>query len=342
MTSTVRFALLSLPLVAIACGAPSDRVGHDEAGVVVGERDFVRVLADGATVPEKYRPLLDAFGKYSTCTVTHVGKGLVVTAGHCFNASPSGTKNERCSGTIDWGYRRDEAPYHRSRCMLVLDAEWSVTRDYALVVVADPPPFAVTVDRAARPALGHGITMFSHPLNRPLEWSRTCTVQPPSNLLEIGSDGTWGGGMFTHQCDSERGSSGAAIIDDASLSIVGIHNGGVTPWNYATYVVDTPLPALLDPSFNVPPVLDFDAGAPIGTARGTIEIPVTAIDSEGHLAKVRYSMPGGATVDVTEAPFVAAFDTTTVADGSYVVRVTAIDELGAETSIERSLRVANH
>ncbi|MBX3228275.1 MAG: trypsin-like peptidase domain-containing protein [Labilithrix sp.] len=340
-----RLALL-LPLI-LACSAPADdddaAAAASESGVVVGDRDFVRVMQGGATVPERYRPLLDAFGKLSSyCTVTHVGNGIAIAAGHCFNAPRTRANDLPCAGyTVDWGYRRDEPAYLRSACRIVLAAEYSVSRDYAVFVVDPVPPVKVAVDLAGRAADGRRITMFGHPLNRGLEWSRTCTVEPSSNLLAIGSDGTWGAGMFTHQCDSERGSSGSALLDDETLAIVGIHNGGVQPWNYATHVVDTPLAELLDPSFNVPPVVTFTPPTPVGTARGAITFAVDASDPDGHIAKVTFTLPGGASAVVEEPPWEVRFDSTTAADGAYTVVATATDARGAESRAQRSLRIQN-
>lgn len=335
-----KLALAAVLLV--ACSTPMETSGTSESGAVIGDRDFVRVLQDGATVPEKYRPLLDAFGKFSSyCTVTHLGNGIALTAGHCFNAPRAREDNIPCPGfTVDWGYRRDKPAYLKSRCQVVLAAEYNTSRDYAIFVVDPVPPVKASLDLSARPAVGKTITMFGHPLNRALEWSKTCRLLPSSNLLAIGSDGTWGADMFTHQCDTERGSSGAAILDDDSLAIVGIHNGGVVPWNYATNVVDTPIAEFLDPNFNVPPVIAF--GGLLGTIRGEIDVAATASDPDGAIAKVTFTLPGGTTADVTKAPYAVAFDTTTVADGAYTLVATATDSRGAETRALRSIRIQNH
>ena len=60
-----------------------------------------------------------------------------------------------------------------------------------------------------------------------------------------GATGGWGIGMFSHQCDTDPGSSGATVLDDTSLKVIGIHDGGIAPWNYATYLADTPLGEVL-------------------------------------------------------------------------------------------------
>jgi V8-like Glu-specific endopeptidase len=55
-----------------------------------------------------------------------------------------------------------------------------------------------------------------------------------------------GQNQFNHRCDTEPGSSGAAIISTSSLSIVGVHNGGGDGWNYASFFAPyTSIPGIL-------------------------------------------------------------------------------------------------
>jgi hypothetical protein len=203
---------------------------------IIGSNELLPVLNDGANIPEKYRPLIDAFGKISMgCTATHVGNGLVITAGHCFEAPEKRINNKPCAGiTVDWGYRKDKAPYLRSKCTMILAAELNDDRDYAIFKVDVAPTASVEIDLSARPKTGSTITIFGHPQLRPLEWSQTCT-------LESASNGNWGRYEFSHQCDTEPGNSGSVVIDDQSLKIIGIHDGGRIPWNYGTFVLDTPI-----------------------------------------------------------------------------------------------------
>lgn len=203
---------------------------------IIGSNELTPVLQDGANIPAKYRPLVDAFGKISMgCTATHIGKGLVITAGHCFEAPEKRVNNQPCDKvTVDWGFRKDKAAYLKSKCVVILAAELNDDRDYAIFKVDNIPPVALEVDLTARPKTGTPVTIFGHPQLRPLEWSQTCT-------LENGSNGGWGSDAFSHQCDTEPGNSGSTVLDDSSLKIIGIHDGGRVPWNYATYIVNTPI-----------------------------------------------------------------------------------------------------
>ncbi|MEY4064018.1 MAG: hypothetical protein RIR26_226 [Pseudomonadota bacterium] len=214
----------------------SSFVNPDQIEKIIGENDLTPVLQDGANIPEKYRPLIDAFGKISMgCTATHIGNGLVLTAGHCFEAPEKRVNNKPCDRiTVEWGYRQDKAPYLKSKCVTVLAAELNDDRDYAIFKVDVAPTAKIEMDLKTRPKMGSSVTIFGHPQLRPLEWSKTC-------VLEEGSRGGWGTDEFSHQCDTEPGNSGSTIIDDTTLKIIGIHDGGRAPWNYGTFLLNTPV-----------------------------------------------------------------------------------------------------
>jgi hypothetical protein len=217
-------------------------VGMTESEKIIGKNDLVSVREDGANLPEKYRTLINAFGVISMgCTATHIGDGLMLTAGHCFRARPQRQDNVPCPNiNVKWGVRVDVAAYLTSTCDIILAMEHNRDRDYAIVKVSPAPKAKVGVDFAARPDIDTSLTIFSHPRRRPLEWSKTC-------VLKSGATGGWGLDMFSHQCDTEPGSSGATVLADGSLKVIGIHDGGLVPWNYATYLANTPLGEFLPP-----------------------------------------------------------------------------------------------
>jgi V8-like Glu-specific endopeptidase len=220
----------------LAGGADIENTDSIEQGKIIGTNDLVTVLQDGANIPGKYASIIDAFGQITMgCTATHIGGGLVVTAGHCFNA-PSTRKNDMpCPGiSVHWGTRKDKPSYLTSTCSMVLAEETNGNRDYAIFRVDNVPPVHIDVDFDARPTVDTDLTIFGHPRRRPLEWSKTCQ-------LKSASEGGWGLDQFSHQCDTEPGSSGSSILDDTTLKVVGIHDGGNTAWNYGTYLTNTPI-----------------------------------------------------------------------------------------------------
>lgn len=213
---------------------------------IIGENDLLPVLQDGANIPSKYAPLIDAFGLMSIgCTATHIGKGLAVTAGHCFRAPQKRSELACKDVTVKWGHRADKESDLTSRCTKVLAAQTNYETDYAIFMVDPVPLTHVEVDIEQRPKVATPLTIFSHPRARPLEWSQLCA-------LETSAKGPWGTNQFSHQCDSEPGSSGGSVIDDQSLKVIGLHNGGMSDWNFATYLYDTPLAEFMDDSSRQP------------------------------------------------------------------------------------------
>lgn len=209
------------------------RGSDSEVEKIIGDNDLIKVNASASNVPAKYRSIIDAFGRISMgCSATHIGNGLVLTAGHCFNAGQVRQKNLPCNGiTVQWGLRYGKSPYLTSRCTKVLSAERSDRADFAIFQVSPAPRAQVELDMSGNPRRGQRITIFGHSQGRPLEWSQHCTVQPsPSNMSFRTMD-------FAHQCDTEPGNSGSTVIDSETLKVVAIHDGGLSPWNYGTFLL---------------------------------------------------------------------------------------------------------
>ena len=210
---------------------------------VIDKNDLMVVNASGSNLPQRYRHLIDAFGKISMgCTATHLGGGLAITAGHCFEATPERTSSHSCQSiSVNWGYRAGKAAALESHCTKILAMQTNEDLDYAIFKVFPIPTAKVDVSLEKREIVGSKITIFGHPMSRPLEWSQYCVIEPASK-------GEWGRSQFSHQCDTEPGNSGSSVLDDATLKIIGIHDGGVVPWNYGTFITDTPLKEFLNVS----------------------------------------------------------------------------------------------
>ena len=78
--------ITSILIFALASFASADI----QPGKIIGTDDMIEVSGDGANLPEKLRPLVNAFGwtNYG-CTVTHIGRGYVISDGHCFDGKDS-------------------------------------------------------------------------------------------------------------------------------------------------------------------------------------------------------------------------------------------------------------
>jgi len=219
---------------------------------IIGDNDLVAVDAEATNVPLKYRPLVDAFGILSMgCTATHIGNGYVLTAGHCFWAGEVPSKDENCPSTdVKWGFREGKTPYMTSKCEKIIIAQRDGMNDYAIIKVSPVPPVAIAPDMNRRAIYGDTVTIFSHPDELPLRWSRLCGIEMQQHPdLPVGS--------IQHQCDTNPGSSGATIINALTLKVIGIHDGGIgrnsdadpgnpnSPismgMNYGTYIQNSPL-----------------------------------------------------------------------------------------------------
>ncbi len=235
--------VLALGGVGCASSTVEEELSTGSTSVVHGTNDLVPVSRSGDNVAPRYRPLLDAIGQVgpATCTATHLGDGIAITAGHCFRATQERADDLPCVSrvgspvSIQWGRRGDldeAVPTLVSACTRILSLTFlEEGLDYAIISVS-PAPSASVPFTLERPAAGRELTLFSHPQGRPLEWSGICALMPHATTPVV----------FQHLCDTEKGSSGAAILDDEQLAIVGIHNGGrAGRYNYATYLSDTPL-----------------------------------------------------------------------------------------------------
>jgi V8-like Glu-specific endopeptidase len=223
-------------LLTTACGSHQS---FSETSKIIGSNDLVKVTESGDNIPENLRPIIGAFGMLELgCTVTHIGMGLAITAGHCVDVSVKRGLDAPCweKMTIRWNYRTGIENTSQSTCVRVLAAEFTKSFDYAVLAVDNPPNEKLDIDFSARPANDTPITIFGHPRKRSLEWSQYCVVRPMSDQTSDKEPFDPNGSFFRHQCDTEAGNSGSAIIDATTLKIVGIHNGGVLPWNVATFL----------------------------------------------------------------------------------------------------------
>jgi hypothetical protein len=225
----------------VACGS-LDLDSKSAPSKVINENSLVAVERDASNIPEKFKPILGAVGRMSMgCTATHIGNGIAVTAGHCFSgvATTFEQNNLPCDEvSVEWGVLKDSQPVLTSQCKKILSIQVSDDFDYAFLKVDVAPKAVVSVNTFGWPAVGTRITVLGYPQKRTLEWSQSCELQSRFK-------GKFGSMMFSHQCDTEYGNSGGPVLEESSLELVGIHNGGVVPWNSATFLKATPIQQIL-------------------------------------------------------------------------------------------------
>jgi V8-like Glu-specific endopeptidase len=213
------FAVLSFGTLFVGCGQSSDRV-DSQSKVIIGANDLR--YYNNENLLSKSIGIMPNIG----CTATHIGQGLVITAGHCVTSTS-------CSATYDvlWTFtQRNSRGAGRSRCLRVLAQEENSQRDYAVMLVDNPPSASLATNLGDRPSQGDRLTILSHPAGRPLSWSGWCA-----------HEGEFSGNRFAYACDTEGGSSGAAVLNER-LEVVGIHNLGssASEVNAGTYLQDIP------------------------------------------------------------------------------------------------------
>lgn len=225
---------------------------------VIGKNDLVLVNDDFSNIPDKFKTILPAIGLMNTpCTVAHIGQGFVITAGHCFwQTYYDGAlyTHQACSGeTIRWKQTSGNANPKISNCLQIIAMQRNpeLNLDYAIIKVSEPPVEKVFVDwKANVPAAGTILTIFSHPDEAPLSWSKYCRIKKIT-AKDVSPN------LLHHVCDAKQGSSGAAVFNAVTGEVVALHissdgepntdgsTTNVATENYAMYIVKSPLKNIL-------------------------------------------------------------------------------------------------
>ncbi len=223
---------------------------------IIGTNDLVLVKTDLSNIPVKFKSSMAAVGKLSSgCTVTHIGQGYAVTAGHCFWQTFFDEElklNEKCSDeTITWAWTEGSTNNKTSQCLEVIAMQRSEADnvDFAIMKISDAPTAQIEIEWKKKPKVGSFVTIFSYPEEAPLSWSKYCRIKKITGKDVLP-------GLMHHVCDTLAGSSGAAVLDVVSGKIVGLHKSGdgetledgtTTPAveNYAMYITQSPMRNLL-------------------------------------------------------------------------------------------------
>ena len=247
MISLIWLGLLSCILLSCGPSAPHQGVQFENSKSIIGENDLVYVPKNLAsfrqTAPSE--DLLDSIGLIqSGCTATHIGNNIMITAGHClqakfFNFHKDISCNKRL--TVSWGVRGSYRGYLHSKCVRIIAAENSIERDFALIEVDNAPKDQFNLYTGGEPELNRSMTIYSHPMKRPLQWSKECKNLGRKDLGQWSSNRSYYLNRVHYECDTEGGSSGAAVIDSSTYEILAIHNSGTAfagDMNKATSIKD--------------------------------------------------------------------------------------------------------
>jgi subtilisin family serine protease len=211
------------------------------AGKIIGEDDLITVRSDNSNIPEKFRDLVEAIGwtNYG-CTVTHIGNGYALTAGHCFEATAQLQRDKGCSyAHVEWGYRQGKNPSLRSDCEKIVALQNDLGEsDFAILKMKTYPSAVAVLKKDDRIYPRQMMTIFSHPNGQPLRWSQYCFVSGDHDLQVAP-------GLLEYTCDTDGGSSGAVLLDAETAQVAGIHKGGFPQTNYGSHLLQSPLMTIL-------------------------------------------------------------------------------------------------
>jgi len=339
-----------------ACTSDADSRGEAvaEDSDLKGTSGIQPVEPGGANLPANLRAVHEAIAKVQFvtsfdgsepphCTGTHVGRGLILTAGHCFRRSyDSGMVARRTPRNEDPGMTRTIVtfPGGDRHDATMLDYELTKAHDYAILRLDDGfvPAAAIPVRRGSEPPYGAALTMLSHPQGQGFVWSPACSYDDPRNMTDTFGMVDVTRDRFAHQCASDPGASGAALIDANAIEVVGIHNGYLEEALYGMTVGSTPLAQYLDGLAEPEASLEtahtgaFENAKVTGTVTAAAD-EVSEVTFEIARAEDAWELARDP-VTVSAAPFTATFDTGTLPTFSYELRATLRAKNGATRVLE--------
>jgi subtilisin family serine protease len=186
-------------------------------------------------------------------------------------------------------------------------------------------------------ASGGTLQSPSFPAPYPNNVARTWCIRPTSGApatLSFRSFDTEANFDFVRITDGNTGqliasASGATAPLPATSSFLKIRfttDGSVTrPGWQASWTTAAPT--------NQAPTARLVAPADGSTVSGTVAITATAADSDGAISKVVFEVPGLGVVEDTQAPYEVAWNTRSLGNGSYPIRVHAVDDDGASSPV---------
>lgn len=218
---------------------------------IIGQNDLVLMKRDLTEIPLQLRSVLPSIGKLNSgCTVSHIGQGFVITAGHCFWQTFFDEElklNQPCTDeTIFW-----QISGKTSRCLeiIAMQKNSEMVLDFAIMKISNPPIEKVTVEWSMLTQPEDVLTIFSYPLEEPMSWSKFC---PLKKVMKTEINPT----MMHYVCDTKEGSSGAPVLNAKTGHMVGLHISGDGDYladgtrteateNFGIFIYRTPIEVLL-------------------------------------------------------------------------------------------------
>lgn len=159
----------------------------------------------------------EAFAAFGACTATHVGRGVFLTSGHCVDnhLGLQGFRSTPCAHPLRIKMLRESVACN------VITYRYDKTTDYALLELTDPalaeglPYIPVDYGMDWRKWPQRDLKLYGYSDGK-LRMNRECTAK-----IEATRD------RVLHDCNTQGGDSGSALIDRYSGHIIGVHAGGL-------------------------------------------------------------------------------------------------------------------
>lgn len=182
-----------------------DRLRLEQLRERSAEREALRTVAPAA-----------AFARFGACTATHIGQGFFLTAGHCIDQQRGfvGFRTQACGSPLEL--------HDRTAACRVVAYRFDAKNDHALLALEDA-------------ALAASLPKV--PVDYGFEWPRERTREVQlfgysGGVLRVNlaCRASWDArsGRVLHDCDTEGGDSGSALIDRATRQIIAVHGGAIS------------------------------------------------------------------------------------------------------------------
>ncbi len=194
---------------------------------IIGKDDSILVKNDLTNIPDTIKQAALAIGRTNYgCTVSHIGSGYALSAGHCFEAKQQLEENKSCSFVkIEWNYRKNSTTQIKGQCQKIIAMKNGNGEDFAILQFDRFPTSVIELDLTDVVQIGDSLSLLSHPDGQPLTWSQYCQtwdLQHP----QLNSS------FLKYPCDTSGGSSGALLLRATDGAAIGIHKGGYPQTNY--------------------------------------------------------------------------------------------------------------
>lgn len=199
------------------------------------KRTAAQAAADAAIQAQVDRESA-AIALFGACTATHLGRGVFLTAGHCIDnhLGIEGFRSSPCPHALQIRGLTE------SLACKVVTFRYDKTTDYALLELVDPkqaddlPAISVDYGMDWRKWGTRTVRLYGYS-GQKLRVNLTCTAK-----IEAARD------RILHDCDTEGGDSGSALIDVITNDIIAVHAGGLrASVNYAYPIGHVPWPQSL-------------------------------------------------------------------------------------------------